>query len=85
MPSPRAWWNVARLPAALVACAVVAFAISTRARASMITPVPVAPAAEVAQPSWVFFRDRGDLAKPGPARDAALAEASRRISPRAMI
>ncbi|HEY3156076.1 MAG TPA: S8 family serine peptidase [Candidatus Eisenbacteria bacterium] len=38
-----------------------------------------------APPSWVFFRDRGDLAKPGPAREAALAEASRRITPRAAM
>ena len=36
-----------------------------------------------AAPMWIFFKDRGDLAKPGPAREAALAEASRRITPRA--
>src|SRR6185437_15367582 len=34
--------------------------------------------------SWVFFRDRGALAVPGPARDVALREATARITPRAL-
>src|SRR2546422_11579666 len=46
-------------------------------------PSAVQPAPNAARPSWIFFRDRGDLARPGRAREAALAEASRRITPRA--
>ena len=35
-------------------------------------------------PAWVFFRDHGALAVKGPARDEALAEAARKITPRAL-
>ncbi len=48
-----------------------------------VTPVPAGPVGPAAQ-VWVFFRDRGNLDVPGPARAAALAEASRRITPRAL-
>ncbi|HXL15753.1 MAG TPA: hypothetical protein VN972_06700, partial [Methylomirabilota bacterium] len=37
-----------------------------------------------ASPAWVFFRDHGALAVKGPARDEALAEAARKITPRAL-
>ncbi len=43
-----------------------------------------APVSNSAAPVWVFFRDRGALANPGPAREAALADAARRITPRAV-
>ena len=41
-------------------------------------------AAAATTPVWVFFRDRGSLDIPGPVRDAALAEAARKITPRAL-
>ena len=37
-----------------------------------------------AESVWVFFRDRGALERPGPARDHALAAAAARVTPRAL-
>jgi hypothetical protein len=62
------------------------------ARAEPAAPAPAeaessGPAhaeAEPAAPAWIFFTDRGELEKPGLAREAALAETSRRITPRAL-
>jgi len=48
---------------------------------------PVAVSAEparAASPVWIFFTDLGALGTPGPAREAALAQASRRITQRAV-
>jgi subtilisin family serine protease len=47
-----------------------------------MTTVPAS--AVTASPVWVFFRDRGALAEPGPARDRALAVAASRVTPRAL-
>jgi len=40
--------------------------------------------AKPSAPVWVFFRDRGAIARPGPARDRALSLASERVTPRAI-
>ena len=42
------------------------------------------PATASGAPFWIFFRDRGALSRPGPARDAALQEVAKRITPRAL-
>ncbi len=47
-----------------------------------IPGVPGAPGGSAV--AWVFFRDRGAMGREGPARDLALADAARRITPRAL-
>jgi subtilisin family serine protease len=49
----------------------------------MAAAAGAAPSASAA-PAWVFFRDRGALGRDGPARELALADAARRITPRAL-
>ena len=61
------------MPRAALILAMAALAIGTPAAAGR------APA-----PMWIFFRDHGALDVAGPARDRALAEAARRITPRAL-
>jgi subtilisin family serine protease len=42
------------------------------------------PATASGAPFWIFFRDRGALSRRGPARDAALQEVAKRVTPRAL-
>ena len=62
------------MPRAVVILAAAVIAVAAPAVSS---PAP-APA------TWVFFRDHGALDAAGPARDRALADAARRITPRAL-
>jgi hypothetical protein len=57
---------------------------AAQARAEAEPAAPARAEAESSAPAWIFFTDRGDLEKPGRAREAALAETSRRITPRAL-
>ncbi len=50
----------------------------------LVFATPGLPATASGAPFWIFFRDRGALSRPGPARDAALQEVATRITPRAI-
>ena len=47
-------------------------------------PAASSPSAASSETVWVFFRDRGAIDMPGPARDRARAEARAHVSPRAL-
>jgi subtilisin family serine protease len=69
----------------LVAAVLAVAAPASGGSAAIPAPAIPAPAIPAASPAmWVFFRDRGALDWPGRARDHALADVARRITPRAL-